>query len=739
MASRAHSDLSIIEAVETLSSIADLELDRNVGIAQKHEVILHNEKIDYKTVHWLHKQDASSTVILVRETFRVILHYLKQFYKKEYGYINDPKTVEGIKTIMVLVGEAAKKLDKYTTLFHQSHQQSVTELKEYQQLQDFYLSRIARKIDEGVLSRWILGLSIGKLPKKEKTFKLATPTVARLDETKHAFVDLETVKKDTEYELFFIRKEDGTRFFSPRLLRNIKLVCDFGSYFNEVKETDPLANIRLWLDRFFQVAASDMIKALGPQIGNFYHDLFERDNEVSESLSKALMALMLSSHANNLQRNNPVKNCAEYFADFQVFLNEILQTRTYQKWLAYPPQANNKSNTKALDLLEMIHTLCGSLYSNLHGLEEMISIIHVLIQEASQKASHEESLHVNQSVWNQLTNDYASMTKMLKRHPNGPLLKVLEVLEENSFHVFDSLMQHNIPDQLFDLFVDKKRIDNLRLPAPVAQDFINKATVNEEFKAFLRFYSQENVNKKHLLINLQDRTSWREHARCVVLEELQQQPDFKETICVATLAIDTDFFHQLAPYHLVNHADTFIEQFKEHLKGQGSGFYFPPTLNQAELFTFIDKAIEGIHRVFFSNKNVLLREHRLDFIEIFYVFLMLKLIDMTNCQSFSLTCKDGIDIGMAYSCELFALLKFVNQTKWDESSLDFLNFMIYAPSLLIRERIMLPERFNRMVSAIRAMENAQHEHGADQFPQIIQESFGPLYKMPILQSSLLLP
>ena len=88
-------------------------------------MVLGNEKIAYKTVHWLHKDDAASTINLVKEIFRVILHYLKQFYKSDYGRVTDQKTLDEIKTIMVLVGEAAKKLDKYTELFHQK--QKVTD------------------------------------------------------------------------------------------------------------------------------------------------------------------------------------------------------------------------------------------------------------------------------------------------------------------------------------------------------------------------------------------------------------------------------------------------------------------------------------------------------------------------------------------------------------------------------------------------------------------------------------
>lgn len=742
MASHSHSNLSIIEAVETLSHIADLEIDKGVGITQQHEVMIDNEKINYRTVHWLHEKDASETISLVRETFRVILHYLKQFYRKEYGYVTDPKTVEGIKTIMVLVGEAAKKLDKYTALFHLAHKQSVTELKEYKQLQEFYLSKIDRKIDERVLGKWILGLTFGRLHKETKPHKLVAkvPAPPKIEEAKHVFVDLESVKKDTEYELFFIRKEDGSRFFSPRLLRNIKLVCDFGEYFGEPKETDPLQQVKLWQDRIFHISARNVIKAVGPRLAAFFKEMYKlrEHDEVVEILSKAFMGLLLASNPHNMLKGRPAKSCLEYFNDFLIFLREAVHSRPYQKWLAYPPNGNN---ALATELLDIVFTTCRAVYAGLQGLEEMISIVHILIQQASKQISEEHFTQVEavKMIWNQLAADYTAMTKLMRNHPNGPLLKVLDILEENTFNVFDPLMQQNIPSQLYELQVQNHKMLNIRFAAPVIQEFINKDVVNEEFKAFLRDYNKQRNKKKHLLINLQDRTSWTEHARCSALEDLQKQPEMQEVLTVVTLAIDTDFYHQLSPYHQVNHASAFIEQFKEHLKGESSGFYFPETINKKELFEFMDRAIESIHRIFFSNKNVLLREHRLDFIEIFYLFLQLKLIDMVSPNTFSFTCKDGVDIGMAISAELFTFLKFLHQKEWSESDIDFLNFLIYAPALVIRERLMLPERFNRMLSAIRTIENAQHEAGIDHFPKVIEEAFFLLYKIPILNASIHLP
>lgn len=740
MSSRSHSNLSIIEAVETLSEIADLEIDRDIGITQKHELMLQDKKISYDTVHWMREGDASTTVEVAKETFRVILHYLKQFYKKEYGYVNDPQTIEGIKTIMVLVGEAAKKLDKYTHLFYKTHQKSVTECKEYKQLQDFYLSKIARKIDEGVLGKWILALYMRNVHVEAEepiTAEIETVTENKLN-TKHVFVDLETVKKDSEYDLFFIRKEDGSRFFSPRLLRNMKLVCDFGNYFGENQGVDPLENAKTWLDRTFHLCAKNILKSLGEKLNQFYHNIAKiKTHEVGMTLNMALIALMMSSHSHNLLRHHPIKSCGEYFEDFLTFLRELLHNRTYQKWLAYPPTSENQLG---LDIVDFIKNLCGILYKNLTGLEEMSSVINTLIMQATQEVSfeHQKATQTSKTIWGKLAGDYSALEKVMKRHPNGPLLKVMDILEEDSFQIFDPLLQHNIPNHLFNLHVSDHTYSNLRFAAPVTQEIINKCAILEEFKGFLRSNSKSKTNQKHLLINLQDRTSWHEHARSVAIEELSHQKEFEELLTVVTLGIDTDFYHQLTPYHETNHANRFIKQFKEHLKDNSSGYHFPDSLNKIELNAFIDEAMEMIHQTFFSGKNVLSRESRLDFIEIFHLFLTLKLIDLVKPQSFSLTCKDGIDIGPLYNAEMYILMKLINSSDWSLADRDFLNYLLYAPALLIRERIPLAERFNRMISAVKVIENARNEIGQKEFSKVLEKNLSTLFKGQLARGEMLL-
>lgn len=717
-------DISIIEAVETLSSLADLEFDQETGIVQKSDLVVESKKTPLRPANWLKEKDVPKTVNLVKKTFRAILNYLRQFHKNESEYETDHKTLDGIKTIMVLVGEAAKKMDKYTSIFKQK--ESITQLKEYQQLQEFYRTKIARKIDDGVFSQWILGLTLGKGKEgREIAFTPFPEKIDKLTNTNHVFVDLDAVKKDTEYELFFIRKEDGSRFFSPRLLRNIHLICGFGSYFGEKKESDPFEGTKQWVDRVLHAFACEILKSFGDRLDHFFHDVRKNKGyEIIQIMNKALIALILSANHQNLLRYQPVKCCAEYFEDFQGFLRQAIQNEYYRKWMTY---SSKEQHYFAIDLIEMIHTLCRAIHTHLKGMEEMKPIIQGLIYEAMGLYPEEK---VNKSIDLNITGrigiEYAAMTKLIKHHPNGPLLKVMDILEEGAHQAFDPLLQHNIPNQLFDLHVNDKRYAFLRLPAPIRQEFINKAWINDEFRVWLQSSAKGAIVSKHLLINLEDRTSWREYIRSHVLEDLQNQPEFKHVLSVVTLSYDTDFYHQLSPYHKINHANLFKEQFKDFLLDENAGYFFPSKIDRKDLSSFIDGAFESIHRLFFSSKNVLVRENRLDFIDIFYILLQLKLIDWLEPDTVSLTCKDGVDLGEASSVAIFAFLKLIQSQEWTEGDWERLHLMLYAPSLLVRERLMIPDRFNRMLNALKAIERAKHEFG-DRFVDMMKSECSKLY------------
>jgi hypothetical protein len=717
---------TVEEAVETLSNIASIDFDQEVAEVDPLNV---SDNPSYRAVQWLKGQDAESTVKTVRESFRVILNYLKNFYTREYHAVSSSQAIEGIKDIMVLVGEAAKKLDKYMVLAKQSEGKealTITQLKEYKKLQEFYLTRIARKVDESVLSNWIMGLSRQIFAAADSNKPLQS-----LNEgpAKHIFIDLDSVKKDTEYELFFIRKEDGTHFFSPRLIRNMKLVSDFGNYLGEQND-EVLESIDIWRMQALQLSANNILSSLGSTLDQFYHELkLAKDakdvGQLEKLLSQALMALMLASNAHHLSNDSGVKNCAGYFVDFQRFLRQALNCHEYQKYLAYPP---SESNTRAHAALEMAHALCENLFTRLHGSQKLQPAILQLLQEAGQKQSldHGKAWAASQLLSDRLVSDYVAMTKLLKGSSHGPLVNVLASLEEGSAQAYDPLFQGNIPNCLYSFEMDDKHIDNVRIPAPIHQEFIDKPVLTEEFKGCLRGMVKK--NKTLLLFNLQDKTSWREHARAVLLEELQKNPEFENTLTVVTFAKDTEFYHQLAPYFEDNHAHTFIKQFKEHLADESCGFSFPEHLRKAIFPKFIDGVIESIHRVFFGGKNVLLRAQRMDFIEIFYLFLQIKLIEVVHPDTVSFTCKDGVDVGIAASAQLYLFLNWLNDENFTKEGIEQLYLMLYAPVLVNRERTMLPVVFNRMQKAMRVIELVRRQQGWEAFAHNIQSNFSPYFK-----------
>jgi hypothetical protein len=721
--------LTLVEAVETLSSIADLQFEREVGISQQHDITLNDKELTYHTVHWLHEKGATDTINIVKETFRVILNYLQNFYTNDYSHITDTKAIEGIKTIMVLVGEAAKKLDKYTTLFNKTNEQSITNLKEYKQLQEFYLNRVAKKIDEGTISKWILALARKGADREKKLGPFKSQN------TKHVFIDLESVKKDTEYELFFLRKEDGTRFFSPRLIRNIKLISDFGLYLGDVKEEDPLLNIGEWQDKTALACAKNIMRSTKIYIEKFFKVArLAKEGELVENVNKMLMALMLAGNPRHIRQE--MKHNRFYFKDFQLYLRTCLQSAEYQKFMAYPP---DKSNQFANVVISLLRFISMALYTQLTGYQEWMCNIHRLIDKSTEKlsADHKEVCRSIKKLWSKLAGDYAAMSKLLKNHTSGPLNKILNVLEDGECNQFDPLHQENLPSQLYTLYSQENRIQFARWPSPTHQEFINKASVNEEFKSFLNGCAHEHTVNKVLLFNFQDRTSWKEHCRCLALEDLSNRESFSKHINVVTIARDTEFYYQLAPYHQESNAGIFMQLFQEQLSEGNGSYFFPSQIRKDILRNFVPGALEEVHRIFFSQKNVLTREQRLDFIEIFYLFLQLKIIECLKPDYVGFTCKDGLDVASSAAAKLFVFLKLLHQERLSENDQEHLELMLYGPCLISRERIMMADRFNRVISVIKTMELVREHFGLAGFAKIIQKTFGQLYKTQILNGKMI--
>lgn len=727
-----HKDASqtLIQAVETLSNISELELDQSMGICEEEELLIQQMPLSFRSVRWFHRNDSEETIKIIKDTFRTVLSFLTQFYSKNYPF-KDPNTVESIKNIMVLVGEAAKKLDKYIKLQKNNENSTVTELKEYKAFHEFYYRKVAHKIDEGLLGKWILALTQHALPRHPKKVTPVDHRTKLLRTHERVIIDLESVKKDKEYELFFLRKEDGSRFFSNKLLRNIKLLCDFGEFFGQKKEKDPLFDIEEFQQKYLCLFALSIKEKMISLMNNFYFEVKKhKDNELVESISKMFLALMMSSRLQSAKNSLGKTNC-QYFKDFLSFLREIVNNVTYKKMLAYPPRKTNKI---ANCILEVISKLCSLLYLSRGGMSALKPLIYTFLKEAKfyEKEASDDTVT---SYLDEMKKDFSSVKAYMKYHRGGPLNKILEALHEPVLYGYDPLFFFNLPAQLYKLNLSNgKQAVHLRLPTPTSQEFIYKVNIANEFKAFLHAF-QKNQNDKILIINLQDRTSIREHARCIALEELQSNPGFDSFLTVATLNKDGDFYHQRAEYVHENNVSDFLNSFQEQVLEESAGFYYPHHLRE-KIKEFTCSCLKAIHKVFYGEKNVLSRQNRLDFIEIFYLFFQLKLLELTEADIFTLTCKDCIDNGALAAVQLLLFILILKEQIPSAQELERINTMIYGNCLLLRERAPLVERFNRMIYVLKAVESVQNIMGTKEFAEAIAAHFDSLFAQPLLSTEI---
>ncbi|MFA6501964.1 MAG: hypothetical protein WCT85_04155, partial [Parachlamydiales bacterium] len=162
----------------------------------------------------------------------------------------------------------------------------------------------------------------------------------------------------------------------------------------------------------------------------------------------------------------------------------------------------------------------------------------------------------------------------------------------------------------------------------------------------------------------------------------------------------SDFYHQSGVYMNLNNAPEFKNELKKELYKYENSYLF----SLKDLSVFIDDAIDLVHKYFFTKKDVLTRKNRLDFIEIFYNFLILKLVEIYNPKVMSFTCKDSIDLGAASSASFYAFLKFIKEESFIKESEDYFRWLVYSNALLVRERAINSKCLIRTVSSLNLMD-----------------------------------
>ena len=550
-------------ALDNLAVVASINLESPppLGILKKYQFVISDEALEEGAVQWLSAEGPEPILEVMELTYRTVLDELYKIADEEWEHR------ERISAAMALAGEAAKILNRYLEYrFGRPLELKIEERPAYKELQELYREKF--------------------LP-VESPFAIPQGT---------GFKDFEAVKQDAEYELFYIRNEEGLPYFDAEMLRNIKLTVDFQTEEDSFEE-DPLLKVRAMQDRDLHAAAGQILTLCEPQIFEFYrHYKKVQDNDLAKKLGMALISLFVANNPRYLIQNTTGKSCINYYNDFLSFLRAAMQTPDYQKLIAYPP---DKSNKLIHNLLQLTHALCRALYFRTDGIkQEAIGLIHRSMrrgEEMSKKGLKGDT------IWNQFQIDDEKLRSLLAKFPNGPLFKVLDLIrveQEEDVHIaFDPTGQENFPSKLFNLQMQSRPVAVLRMPSPTRQAFIHKAEIIDEFRGFLRAMAGE---KRHLLINLQDRNSWKEGVRCRILEGLQKRVEFAPQFSILTLPKDSAFYNQSGTFAEQSKAAEFIKAFEAQIvNGEENGFYLPQ----------IDKAIpwdsffRAIHRTYFEGKS----------------------------------------------------------------------------------------------------------------------------------------
>jgi len=658
---RYQEEISILEAVDNLSTMAEIDLLEG----KTHRQGLFDKLRQH--AKWLSFTDKKKTDDRIKLTFSTIHRYLEHVNAKSIDELKRNHLQNGVIAIMGLAREAALKVDGLKKLMHPGEKtKSVTQTNEYQLLESFYKRHVQTKLQN--------------LLDTTSSVKTESPEASGI------IKDLDSLKKDEEYELLFIKRDDGEPFFTSDLIDHLKLVTDFDIAVLDYIQDTPLQMVRVIQDDEAWTVASEIYiyakSVIEPFLKSYKTHL---DDQISHILYSAVIALVAAKNPQNLLKSQRKKSCLGYFKDFHYYLREVVNHQAFSILDQSPYHLKVKA---------VIQKLCGWFFLHPMSHPKAVENLKKLIHQGQIKSIKRHS------IWEWFLESYEHIANELTNSPSGPILKLIDQYERGEFdNGFSSIWQSNYPSKILDFNLNGKRPAILYLPSPTIQKVATHANLIGEFQAFLNL----NPNQQFLLINLQDK-SLIAKPRAEALEEAYKH---FPNLSVLSLPKDSHFYHQDHEFFDLHKANYFLKALEDQIHGAPiTGFTFPTQISHAEIIKFSQKMIPWIHHQFFANNSTLTRKNRQDFIEIFYGFIVFKIIEKLSPDYISMTCKDALDVGSLGNLQLFAFLKiFMEDPTWGSEERDRILELALVPAFINRSRLVLLSRFDRMISMLRVLES----------------------------------
>lgn len=604
----------------------------------------------------------------IKNAFSTLDTYLQGLYGADQMLLKNHDYLASLKAVMVIASEAYDKLEVVSRIFNKA-KEDLGE-PEFNHLYDFYLKKINFKVEH------VAG----------EVFRNAEEEQKRALSDTHGIKNLEVIRKDTDYELFYIKDEEGLNHFSKNLLRHTQLLGTFDELFLVFQGEDPFIKLKFIEDRLKQKRALFIKNELSSKVDYFLKEAFRFKKHPFIGLtSQMLVALSLASYPSLVMQNDPSKACFEYFNDFVGFISNLVVRPEFFK---------TSSDIEALadkGIISSQRFIAGVIDSLFLSKNEIVYVAEHLYQFVKKPIFEGFS---PLSFFDKLLEFDKSLRALLMNFPSGPLMKALDFIKDvNKPTIFRPLNAH-LPQSLFDIGYHDKVLSCVCMGSPTIQEDIKTAVIDPLFSIFVGHMSQG----CNVIIDLEDPSNHNAKARTEALVGLSS-----DELVTSFIPRSGLLYNMMDIYAFVNNAEEFkallIEQFaSEEGHAYSNSMLFDKDVK--DIINFIHETI------FMKNKELELKD-RLVFVEIFQLFMACALIHKYEASNLIVICKDGLDQSNVYLMGLYALIQMVNHEKlFDQDSFNFFVSEIYGPALIVRDRAVFEDSIVRMLSALSAVQAA---------------------------------
>lgn len=393
---------------------------------------------------------------------------------------------------------------------------------------------------------------------------------------------------------------------------------------------------------------------------------------------------------------------SKVYADYHQQLNDfIFKNPLFQQTDNEVP---TEFNVRVKELLKLIQTPLASPEQQRQLHIDFVRQLRELIEISSSKklsSNEQNSRKVLEAIINwiyleaNLSNSTQEFIYQYIEEPKGDLLSYLSdkqlILHDDrrfdgikhEVNIDDSYLHGNLPSVIFTL-PGPMSTKVIRTPRPTRQTLgfpWSVPTINPEF---LKFIQQQ---WSHIYVNLTKRHG-QEGRAAKSIENLDQEVSGFHMI---TLDKNSDFYKQTIHFNDLAEGKLFKKIFLEQMTSEKGNYYWSCHLNSVEWTKELSNVVEKVHEKYFSTKKMLTRSERLDFIELTYLAILDKLIEILKPGSINISCHQCIDRGPS----LLALWMLQKKLSSDKE----LAALLLGTPLVIHNRSSFKSRIDRFISA----------------------------------------